>query len=413
MRTPRRGYEWELLVLCWLAFFLNQADRQAFNVMIPLLRRDLGLSSSQLGWIAGLFSLAFALSLPLAGYAGDLLSRKKVILWSLLVWSAATTLTSMTTGFLSLIALRSLATGGGEAFYFPSANSLIGQFHARRRALAMSIHQTSLYAGLIASGFLAGWAGERYGWRSTFIFFGLPGLVLAAVFAARVIDSPQPGRLSQTGLSALRAGWGGVLRRKTACMLAFAFLCMVFVNVGYLTWMPAYLHERFSMPLANAGFSSMFYHHVAAFAGVLAGGVLSDRWARRRRGARLEMAAGAFLIGAPFIVLLGASPAPEGVYLGLGGFGLCRGVYEANMWAALFDVIPEPLRAQGTGVFVCLAYIVGTLSPVLLGVASEQGSLSGALSWLGVVYLAAGAAILLARWRFFAGEYLEVAEAAA
>ncbi|MEN6494401.1 MAG: MFS transporter, partial [Thermoguttaceae bacterium] len=158
-------YRWELILLLWFAYFFNQADRQVYSVVLPSLQGDLGLSDVQAGLVGSIFMWTYALLVPIAGYAGDVLRRKWIVFWSLLVWSTATLLSGMTTGLIGLVVLRSLATGGGEAFYYPSANSLIGQYHEKTRALAMSIHQTSAYAGIVASGLIAGWLADQFGWR--------------------------------------------------------------------------------------------------------------------------------------------------------------------------------------------------------------------------------------------------------
>lgn len=190
--SARPAYRWELLALCWCCFFLVQADRQAFNVVLPLIRSELHATDVQLGAIVALFSLVFALLLPLSGYVGDVANRKRVVLSSLVVWSLGTVLAGAASGFFSLLVCVSIATAGGESFYFPSANSLIGQFHQRSRSFAMSIHQSSLYVGLILSGLMAGWIGDHFGWRATFLILGFLGLILAPVFAWRVRNTPQP-----------------------------------------------------------------------------------------------------------------------------------------------------------------------------------------------------------------------------
>jgi MFS transporter, Spinster family, sphingosine-1-phosphate transporter len=156
-------YKWELIILLWLAFFLNQADRQIFNVVLPLIRADLQLTDAQLGLIASVLIWTYGSLVPVSGYVGDVLSRKKIIGYSLLFWSFATLFTGFGNTLLYFILLRGIATGGGEAFYAPSANALISEHHHKTRAFAMSIHQTALYAGIISSGFLAGYIGENYG----------------------------------------------------------------------------------------------------------------------------------------------------------------------------------------------------------------------------------------------------------
>ena len=70
------AYKWEVLGLLWIAFFLNQADRQVFNVVLPLIKADLQLSDLQIGSIATVFNLVYALLVPFSGYVGDIFSRK-------------------------------------------------------------------------------------------------------------------------------------------------------------------------------------------------------------------------------------------------------------------------------------------------------------------------------------------------
>jgi MFS family permease len=62
------AYKWEVLALLWFAFLNSQADRQALNIVLPLIKEDLLLTDIQLGVIASSFNLVFALTVPLAGY---------------------------------------------------------------------------------------------------------------------------------------------------------------------------------------------------------------------------------------------------------------------------------------------------------------------------------------------------------
>ena len=122
-------YKWELVILLWIAFFFNQADRQIFNVVLPLIRDDLHLTDADMGLVASVLTLLYGILVPIAGLIGDRISKKKIIIISLLVWSGATLLTGISTTLIELIILRSVATGGGEAFYSPSANSSISEVH--------------------------------------------------------------------------------------------------------------------------------------------------------------------------------------------------------------------------------------------------------------------------------------------
>jgi MFS family permease len=89
-----------------------------------------------------------------------------------------------------LILFRSLAVGGGEAFYAPSANGLISDYHQKTRAIAMSIHQTSVYAGVVMSGALGGYIAQTYGWKNTFYLFGGAGFFISQLRVLVDIASP-------------------------------------------------------------------------------------------------------------------------------------------------------------------------------------------------------------------------------
>lgn len=405
-------YKWELILLLWFAFFFNQADRQAYNVVLPLLSADLGLSPVQAGLVASIFLWCYALLVPVAGYLGDVSRRKWIVFWSLLVWSAGTILSGATTGLASLIVFRSIATGGGEAFYFPSANSLIGQYHHKTRAMAMSIHQTALYVGLIASGFIAGWIGEHFGWRAAFYAFGAGGVALALVIMARLKDvglSEEATAKAEAERLPISVVLKAIASKPTAWALWLAFSLFLFAGIGYITWMPTFLHEKFKLSLPAAGFSSMFYHHVAAMAGVLLGGKVSDLLAVRRRSVRLEVECVGLFLGAPFIALMGLTDNFVLCCAGLAGFGLFRGIYDSNLYAALFDVIEPRFRSSAVGIMLAFVFFVSAFAPVALGWAKSTIGLTAGLASLSLAYLAAGLIILLALKTTFRGDYYDEA----
>ena len=92
-------YKWAVLGLLWMAYLLNQADRQVFNTVLPQIRDTLNLTDVSVGWIATIFNLFFALMVPFGGWAGDRLSKKWITTLSILFWSVAT----MFTGFAGIV----------------------------------------------------------------------------------------------------------------------------------------------------------------------------------------------------------------------------------------------------------------------------------------------------------------------
>lgn len=191
MKGTHKHYKWEVLALLWMAYLLNQADRQVFNTVLPAIRDSLGIGDTEVGMIATIFNLCYAFMVPLGGLAGDRLSRKWVTTIAILFWSVATMFTGLATGVVMLILLRSVATGGGEAFFGPANYSLLGQYHTDTRARAMSIHQTSYYVGVILAGWLAGHIADKLGWEYSFIIFGAAGVVWGIVMAVRLKDKEE------------------------------------------------------------------------------------------------------------------------------------------------------------------------------------------------------------------------------
>jgi MFS family permease len=400
-------YKWELIVLLWFAFFLNQADRQIYNNLLPLIQKDLGLSSTQIGLVASIFTLIYGLMVPVGGYIGDVLHRKWVVVGALSFWSVATLCTGVSTGLFALILFRGL-TGGGEAYYYPSANSLIGQFHHKTRALAMAIHQTAVYIGIVVS-FAAGYVGEMCGWRIAFFLFGGFGAFIALLIAFRVEDTPQEMAIGEqkakgpSVMEVLRA----VRKKPTMLFLCIAFACHVYVNVGYLTWMPTFLYEKYGLSLPLAGFSALFYHHLFAVLGVILAGKFSDHWASKRRTIRMECECVGLLVSVPFIVVIGLSQSLFWCLVATAVYGFFRGVYDSNLFVALFDVIEPRLRSSAVGIMLCFAFVTGALAPVLLGAMKQPFGMSASIAMLGGVYALGGAAILVALFTTFARDYYQ------
>ena len=403
MKKFKLEYKWELIIMLWFAYFLNQGDRQIYNVVIPLIREDLKLTDVQLGLVATIFTVVYGCLVPFAGYLGDFMKRKWIVFTSLVVFSVGTLLTGFSGGLIGLIILRGVTTGGGEAFYYPAATSLISQYHQKTRAMAMSIHQTSLYVGIVASGFIAAYIGEHFGWRFSFFTFGLGGILLAGYIFFRMKDTAQPIK-NETRLSIIYV-IREIFKKKTVWMLCFAFGGMVFVNIGYVTWMSTFYHEKYGLSLSEAGFTSMFFHFALALLGVLLGGKISDTFARKKKTIRMYTEFWGLLLGAPFIFLMGYTSDLYVSYAALAIFGFFRGVYDSNLYAALFDVIEPRLRASSVGIMTAFAFLVGALAPLILGIVKTHYGLSIGIASLSFFYIFSAIMVLIAILFFFKKDY--------
>ena len=402
-------YKWMLLGLLWFAYFLNQGDRQIFNTVIPLIKEDLGLTDYDIGDIVMVFTAVYGVLVPVSGFLGDLVSRKWIVVWSLLIFSAGTLCTGLAGGMALLILFRSVATGGGEAFYFPAATSLLSQLHSHTRATALSIHQTSLYVGIIASGFISGYIGEHYGWRAAFYVFGSIGVLWAAlcIFAMRNTPMPVPacGEPEKSEKVKFAKMFSAILKKQTFYCLALAFACQCFVNVGYNTWMPSYLHEKYEMSLSMAGLNSMLWHFAFAFFGVMIGGKLSDAFSEKFRQSRMWAEFLGLFLAVPFIFLCGYTDSFWVCCAAMAGFGFFRGVYDSNLFAALFDVVEPRYRATASGLYLSFAFVMGSIAPKLMAYIKEIAGFSAGIMSLSAAFLLGSAFVAAAMLFFFNKNY--------
>lgn len=413
-----RTYKWLVVVMLWFVCFFNYADRQAIFSVFELLKSEMNLSDVQLGIVGASFMWVYAAFGPIAGLIGDRSNRKTLIIGGLVFWSLITIATALSTEYSHLVLFRALE-GFGEAFYFPASMSLLSDYHgAETRSRAMSIHQSSVYAGTIAGGSVAGVLGQHYGWRSSFYLFGSLGILLGVVLLA-LLREPARANSTEPVLNESELRGANVTSRAQPAVLAaqsFAnrarrsltdslaaikelftnpmvrILTMVFIGANFvamifLTWMPSFLFRRFNLSLAMAGVSATAYLQIASVLGVLTGGALADKLVRRSRGGRMLTQAIGLTLGVPFIFLAGWTISVPVVIVALMGFGYFKGLYDANIWASLHDVVRPERRASAVGFMNSLGWIGGGVAPVAIGVASGRFGMGACISANSVIYL--------------------------
>ena len=415
-------YKWEVLLLLWMAYLLNQADRQVFNTVLPAIRDALNLTDTSIGLIATIFNLCYAMMVPLGGWVGDKFSRKWVVTIAILFWSVATMFTGLATGVIMLILLRSVATGGGEAFFGPANYSLLGQYHKETRARAMSIHQTAYYVGVILAGWLAGYIADKLGWEYSFIIFGAVGVVWGVIMAIRLKDKKDDTDTKPSDSAVMSSetetkvglldGFKTVFTTPTALMLTIGFSGLIFVITGFMTWVPAFLQEEFGQSQAAAGFNSMFYTYVAAFIGVLLAGSLSDKFAAKSNKARMLLQAFGLIAGSVFLFIMGGSRVLWVLYLSFAGWGFFRAFFDANTYTVLYDVTPARLHASCSSAMITTGFAVGALAPVVLGAMKESlGSLSATFPVLGVIWVVCGILMIIVSYTSYQKDYDKIKKA--
>jgi sugar phosphate permease len=175
--------------------------------------------------------------------------------------------------------------------------------------------------------------------------------------------------------------------------------------------MPAFLYEKFHMSLAMSGLTATIFAQLASMAGSITGGWMADWWrSRSSKGRMLVQAVGVFC-GAPFVALCGLTGSVTVLILALTAWGFFKGLYDANIFASLFDVIRPEARGTAAGFMNTVGWLGGGgAAPLVIGIVARDHGLSLSIALASVVYLAAGLLLLLAA-RIEKSERAEVSHA--
>jgi MFS family permease len=378
-------------MLWWIAFF-NYADRQAIFSVFPLLKKEFSLDPVQLGLLGSSFAWVYGLSAPFAGAIVDRLRRKSVILGGLHAWSLICMATAFSRNFGTLLFFRG-TEALGETFYFPASMSLLSDYHGQpTRSRALGLHQTSVYIGTIAGGFFAGLIGQRYGWRWSFVVFGGLGILLGLALNKWLIE---PQRAPTEPRPTEPRPEGSAFLNPTAILLMAAFLCANFVALVLLSWMPSFLHDKFNLGLAASGLTATLLVQLSSMAGAPAGGWWADVLRRKMPSGRMLVQAIGLAAGAPFVVLCGWTRSVPLLIVALTAWGFFKGIYDANIFAAIFDVMPAEARGRAAGLMNMVGWLGGGVAPVAVGFVAQRSSLSAAIMLTAGVYVL-GALLLAA-----------------
>lgn len=377
-----KAYKWLLIGMLSCAFFFHQADRALFGLLTIPIQKDVGLTDVQIGWINTTLSWTLAAMTVVAGFIGDRFSRKWIITLSLIAWSLMTICMGFVGGFVGALFFRSIATGVGESFYAPSAYALIACHHKETRSVALSIHQAALYVGLMASGLVVAWAlGFLGSWRNVFIAFGAAGCALGVIFIWTLRDGTNSCTTQRPQLSTSNFRLSTSLRayfcNPSALCATAGFVAIVFVNNAYLFWAPKFAAEKFAVGVGEAGKGVMLWHHLFAFAAILAGGVITDHFVKKMPRFRLGFQSLALLCGAPMLLWIGFAPSFAALLVAASCYGVFRGFFEVNTHASLFDVVPPQFRSTAVGLLNMIAFFFGGLSGVAMGALSQKWGVRG------------------------------------
>jgi len=365
-----------VLVLCGINL-LNFYDRQAPGALVEPMRREFGLSDTQIGLLGSMFIWVYALAGVPLGRVADVWSRKKLLAIGVTVWSALTAASGLAASFSFLVFTR-LGVGVGEAVCAPVGTSWIGDlFPAKRRARILSLFMLGVPIGGALSFLLCGPIAQAWGWRTALVSAAAPAILLVPLLL--LVQEPARGASEEAPASApevneVKGSILAVLRIHTLWWIILSGALLNFNMYALATFLPAFMTRVHGYSVARAGVACGMVYLIGGVFGGLLGGHLGDRVASNARNARLWMAAIIALLGAPIMFYgitrpAGFAPAAlVAIAIGYGAFN----TYYGPVYSSIQDIVPPNQRGFTMSVYFMAMYLCGaSFGPLLTGGLSD------------------------------------------
>lgn len=424
---------WGILAILFLVTTINYADRATISIAGPEIKKLLGLSPVEMGFVFSAFAWSYVLAQLPGGWLLDRFGSKVTYFFSIFLWSVFTMLMG-TVGFLSggaavatLFALR-LLIGAAEAPSFPGNSRITSAwFPTHERGTAAAIFNSAQYFATVLFAPLMGWLVHTYGWQSVFYVMGGLGIAMAFVWTKVIYGPRDHPRINAAELAEIEAGGALVDLESSAHdpharkfntwpiikqLLGNRMLLGVYIGqyaittltYFFLTWFPVYLVTERHMTILKAGFVAAL-PAIAGFLGGILGGFISDRMLKA--GYSLSMARKTPIVGgmllamtmivcnyvtADWIVIAMMSLAFFGK--GIGALG----------WAVVSDTSPKQAGGLSGALFNTFGNTAGITTPIVIGyILQATGSFADAL-----VYIGANAALAIFCYVVIVGEIKRV-----
>ena len=400
-------YKWVVVGLLWLVACLNYADRMTIFSVFPLIKKELVLSDIVLALLGSTFLWTYGACSPLGGYLGDRFRRKKVIIWSLVIFSIVTFATGLAHSGRQLMLLR-IFLGVSEAIFLPAALAHVASFHTEStRSSANAICLTGLTVGAGIGGLYGGYMGEHYSWRTGFFILGVVGILVAVILLAFLRDSPVSTAKLGTEVDTIEPlgrKIAKILSTPTAACVIFLAFALSLTSWPTGSWVPTYLYEKFGMSLTKSGLTMALFTYTPALAGSLLGGVWADRWAKRDSGGRMRVQIVGLCFMGPTMLAMGFMPTGTTLAANLMAYSIARGLLEVNSMPIFSAVVPRARWSTTYGIYNLAGTMAGALGILFVGAMKASWGIGYSLSSMSVLLFIAIGIMWFGVLRFLPGD---------
>ncbi|WP_439817291.1 spinster family MFS transporter [Zavarzinia sp. CC-PAN008] len=367
---------WVLFILL-IVYMVNFIDRSILNTVGQAVKADLKLTDLELGLLGG---LAFAvvngtLAVPIARLA-ERYSRVKIIAISVAVWSAFTAVCGLAGNFWHMLVAR-IGVGVGEAGGAAPVQSLISDYYPpEKRATALSIYVTGVPIGILLGAAGSGWLVENMSWRTAFMVVGLPGILLAVVVWATIIEPPR-GYAEKAAPSTeppppLMAVVRRMLGRRSLVHMILGGIIANFAAYGALQFTHPYFVRQYHLGYAEAALMFGLMVSITSLIGFLLGGIGTDRLATRDKRWYAWVPALGMIAATPLIITGLAQPSFWMMFVILMLPNIGVSTYFGPTFASIHNMVDPRMRASATALGALGMNLIGAaFGPVLAGWLSD------------------------------------------
>ncbi|MEV2266005.1 MFS transporter [Nonomuraea africana] len=381
-----------LLMGVWV---VDYVDRVMMAVALPSIGAEFALSKTEQGWLITVFSLVYLLCQIPGGVLADRFGARRLLVVSLVLWTAFTALTGLAWGLVSLLVIRALFGVGQGLFPGASFKALAERTTPGRRATAAGSMLASNQLGAGLAPLVVAPLLVVFGWRHTFWVVAAAGVLIGLALWA-LLPRPLPAALSGADRLGAKptsgAGLAMVIRSPSVWKFAALFCTTNMLGYGMITWVPSYLMEERGISLLNTGVLAAIPGLVMCLT-TFAGGWLFDRFFHDR--ARLYVIP-LLLCTAVLLVLMLRADSAAGFTTYQTLALAVAGLSTMGILGMPFRALPPAVIGSGMGVVNVGGQMAGVLAPVLMGWLVDRFSYTAAFGLLiGTTVLGALIAVIV------------------
>lgn len=399
LRNPKQR---KLLFSAGMSWLFDAMEVGMISFIVAALAKEWSLSPGQVGVLTSINSIGMALGALLAGALADRFGRKAILMWTLLVFTIASGLSALATGFAVLCVLRLIA-GIGLGGELPVASTLVSEsMPTAERGRAVVLLESFWAGGWIVSALIANFVIPEYGWRIAFAIGAVPAFY--ALYLRRAIQDP-PRYKNNTQIKKITfrekvATVWSAPHRRTTLMLWILWFTVIFSYYGMFLWLPSVVMAK-GFTLVKS-FQYVLIMTIAQLPGYFTAAYFIERFGRK-------------FVLVVYLTLTAVSAIAFGLATTEATIltaGICLSFFNLGAWGGLYayspELYPTSVRSTGVGLATSVGRIGGVLAPLMVGMLVQREVAISLIFTIFFVTILIGAAAVLFLGRETKG--LELAE---